>query len=373
MPQLHLVDQYTYADIMSAYLDCRRRKRGTRTCIAYEVDFERNLSELLDEINSGEYRIGRTRVFAVTWPNPREIWAAQFRDRIVHHLIYNSVAPWYEQRFIEDSFSCIKGRGTLAAGKRLETFCRRATENWHKNAWCLQIDIANFFVSINREILWGVLQKNIGETSLTARLVRQIVFHDPTVNPIIKAGSDFSAIPLHKSLWRCPRGNGLPIGNLTSQFMSNVYLDGLDKYVKHALRARWYVRYVDDAVLLSHDKDQLYAWRDAIDAWLRENRKLHLHPNKVRVAPASQGIDFVGRYILPFRAYPRRMTVHSAKKVLKILRKQPLNKKAFEKLQSYLGIMRHSDSFNTRSRICKAAAMPLVIGHDAGMTKLVTL
>ena len=145
------------------------------------------------------------------------------------------------------------------------------------------------------------------------------------------------------------------------------------KYVKHTLRVRWYVRYVDDAVLLSHDRDQLYAWRDAIDTWLRVNRKLHLHPNKVKIQPAKQGIDFVGRYILPFRSYPRKMTVHSAKKALADLRKRPMDRGSFDRCQSYLGIMRHTNSFNTRKRLCEAARIPLTIGHNASMTKITNL
>lgn len=370
---LDLKNKYSYVDIMNAYLDCRRRKRGTRTSIAYEIDFERQLLSLLDEINSGTYRIGRTRVFAVTWPKPREIWAAQFRDRIVHHLIYNSIGAWYEGGFIEDTFSCIKNRGTLSASRRVERFCRSATESWAREAWFLQVDIANFFVSIDRTVLWGILRADIGEDSLTAHLVKQIVFHDPTIDPIVRRGSDFSMIPRQKSLWHCPDGKGLPIGNLTSQFLSNVYLDGLDKFVKHVLKARWYARYVDDAVFLSHDRDQLHEWAKAVDTWLQEHRGLRLHPKKTKIAPIRQGIDFVGRIVLPYRAYPRRMTVQSAKQCLDDVRKNPLSETARDSLQSYIGIMRHSNSFGLRKYLCERASLPMTIGHDAEMTKLIKL
>ena len=373
MPALRLTDSYSYRDIVLAYLDCRRRKRNKRSAIAFETNFETNLGNLLEEVNSGSYRIGSSQVFVVTHPKPREIWAAGFRDRIVHHLVYRDIAPWYESRFIEDTFSCIRGRGTQAAAQRLERFCRQATENWSRGAWCLQIDIANFFVSINRPILWSVLAQDIGETSLTARLLKQVLFHDPTQSPHIKTPHLLHLVPQHKSLWHCKPGCGLPIGNLTSQFLSNVYLDALDKFTKHVLKTRWYARYVDDAVLLSHDRSQLYEWKDAIDEWLKHERGLRLHPNKVTVKPADSGINFVGTVVLPFRSYPRKMTVHSAARAAHALSKTPLDKGYFDTLNSYIGMMRNTTSFNIRKRLCEKASTPMLIASDSEYTKIITL
>jgi len=372
MPLL-LKNEFSYADILKAYMDCRKRKRGKRTCIAYEVDFERNLIELLDEINNGDYCIGRSRAFTVLRPKPREIWAAQFRDRIVHHLIYNEIGSYFEERFIEDSFSCIKGRGTLAAAKRLEKFCRQATCGWSNHAWYLQVDISNFFVSIDRQKLWEIISETVGEKSLTSRIIKQIIFHDPTENPIIKQGSDFSKIPPHKSLWLCRKGKGLAIGNLTSQFMSNVYLDAADKFAKHELRARWYVRYVDDIVFLSTDRQQLYQWHRKFEDWLLQNRALALHADKVRISPIAQGINFVGAIIRPYRVYPRRSTVHSANIALANIVRAPTCKANFDTLQSYIGMMRHMKTYNLRTRLCTSAQAPLTIGHDQDMTKIIKL
>lgn len=374
MAVLRLVDSYTYQDILRAYLDCRRRKRGTRSSVAFEVDFERNLLELLEEVNSGVYQIDRTRVFAIHRPKPREIWAAKFRDRIVHHLIYNDIGAWYEARFIEDTFSCIKSRGTSAASKRLAKFCRQSTENWNKPVWALKMDISNFFVSIDRALLWQIVRQDVGESTLTARLLKQTIFHDPTINPIIKPGTDFSRVPKHKSLWHCPKGKGLPIGNLTSQFLSNVYLDGLDKYAKHVLKIRWYVRYVDDIVCLSHNREQLEDWSKACGEWLKKERLLSLHPKKISITPADNGIEFVGRRILPFRVYTRRLAVGSALNALKRLRKNPLDKHAFDSVQAYLGLMRQESSYNLRKYICSASLMPLCIACDEpNYTKLIKL
>lgn len=370
MSTLRLVDQYSYRDILEAYLDCRKHKRTTVTAISYEVNFEQSLMQLLDEINNGTYKIGRTRAFVVSWPKAREIWAALFRDRIVHHLVCRDLQPYFEARFIEDTFACIPGRGTLEASKRVEKFARSATQNWSRQAWVLQIDIANFFVSIRRDILWQILEKQIGNTSLTARLARQIAYHDPTKNPIVKPGTDFSLVPKHKSLWHCPKGQGLPIGNLTSQFFANVYLDGLDKFIKHSLKVKWYARYVDDAVLISHNREQLYEWKDAIDLWLQSNRALHLHPDKVRVAPISAGIDFVGRTIKPFYCYPRKMTCNSAMITANLLRKYPTNRKLFNSLNSYIGLLCQGKSYKLRRKLCQMVSLPFVIGCDEQYTKL---
>ena len=370
MSALELRNAYTYKDILAAYLDCRRRKRVKASAVGFEANFERNLVDLLEEINSGTYRIGPSKVFVVLHPKPREVWAAGFRDRIVHHLVYNSIGRWYEARFIEDTFSCIKARGTQAAAHRLRDFCRSATENWHRPAWCLQVDIANFFVTINRDILWQVLGSDIGEKSLTARLVRQIVFHDVTKGAISSTPTLLHHVPSHKSLWHCAHGCGLPIGNLTSQFFSNVYLDGLDKYAKHKLKARWYARYVDDLVLLSHNHDQLYVWKEQIEEWLFQERGLRLHPDKISVKPANSGINFVGTVVLPYRTYPRKMTRSAAIAAAKEVRKHPLSKDALASLNSYIGMFRHTSSYRLRERLCKMAETPVVTGHDAENTKV---
>ncbi len=368
-PALTLHDHYAYTDLVEAYLDCRRRKRNKRSAVAFESRFERNLEILRDEVNSGRYAIGRSNVFVVTHPKPREVWAAGFRDRIVHHLVFRDIAPWYESGFIEDSFSCIKGRGTLAARLRAERFARRATENWSRPAWALQVDIANFFVSIDRPVLWDVLRTDIGETSLTARLVRQIVFHDPTAAAVNTTPQLSSLVPPHKSLWHCRPGCGLPIGNLTSQFFSNVYLDALDKFAKHVLGVRHYVRYVDDILIFSRDRARLFAWRDALDEWLRDNRAMHLHPAKSRVVSADAGLNFVGGVILPWRTYPRRMTVDAARRAFLTVAGHPLSAGALESATSYLGTMRAGmASFGLRRALCRSVAP--FLSADSGMTKI---
>lgn len=368
--KLRLVNEYSYKEILEAYLDCRKRKRSTVSCMTYERNFERNLLHLLKEINSETYKISRTRVFVVFRPKVREVWAALFRDRIVHHLLCRDLEPYFIRRFIPDTYACIKERGTLAASLRAEHFAKSITQNWHYPAWSMKLDIASFFVSINRSILWEVLNQHLDETTLTGRLTKQVVFHDPTINPIVITGTDFSVVPVHKQLMNCKKGYGLPIGNLTSQFFANIFLDALDQYVKHILKVKYYIRYMDDMLLMSKDREQLEDWRDKIDAWLRENREIHLHPNKTLILPLSAGFDFVGTNIKPFRKTPRRMTITSFKQGVQNFYAHPLEPERLDSLNSYLGVLRQCNTLGFRNRLCSKLALSGILDYDKQCTKL---
>lgn len=362
---LNLKNRYTYQDVFNAYIDCRRSKRNSRSAIAFETKFEERLYDLLSDINSQKYQISQSNVFVVEKPKPREIWAAQFRDRIVHHLVFNDIGRYFERRFIEDTYSCIKGRGSLAASNRLSSMHRKITNNYEFDCWYLQFDIKNFFVSINKDILWGILEKVIGSDSLTSKLLKQIIYNDPTRNPVIKPNSRFFLVPKHKSLWNAQKNTGLPIGNLTSQFFSNVYMDGLDHFIKHSLRAKFYVRYVDDAVVLSKSREILESMLCSIKNYLKKYLGLEIHPNKCSIKKASQGINFVGYIIKPYRRYIRRSTVESAK--------YAASKKSIKSVNSYLGLFRHAASYKLRKEICKTASLASISTSGDGFYRMVAL
>jgi len=238
------------------------------------------------------------------------VWAAGFRDRIVHHLLYNRVAPRFERAFIADSCACITGRGTLYAARRLETKVRSLTQNWRVPAYYLKCDLANFFVTIDKRILREQLAARISEP-WWLQLAEQILFHDPRADVCIQ-GRDLDRIPPHKSLFGQPPHLGLPIGNLSSQFFANVYLDALDQHVKHRLRCRQYIRYVDDFVLLHESPQQLNAWHDAVAAFLPEHLRVRLNDSKTILQPIARGIDFVGQVIKPWHRTIRRRTFNQA-------------------------------------------------------------
>lgn len=337
----------SFEELVAAYFDCRRTKRNTSNALAFEQDLERNLARLHAELNDGSYRPGRSICFVVTRPKPREVWAADFRDRIVHHLLYNRIAPRFEANFIADSCACIEGHGTLYAAQRLEHKIRSMTQNWTRPAWYLKCDLANFFVSIDKRILGELLAARIPERWWLA-LTDLILFHDPRQSVSVRGAPwRLALIPPHKSLFTQPPHLGLPIGNLSSQFFANVYLNELDQFVKHRIGARHYIRYVDDFVLLHESAQWLNEARAAITAFL-PRLGVRLNEAKTILQPVARGVDFVGQVIKPYRRSMRRRTVSEA---LYRLNRMPVGD-VFESANSYFGLLRQATaSHHDRARL----------------------
>lgn len=370
MTHLNLHDKYSYYDLALAYFDCRKHKRMTKSALEFELNFEDNLYCLLEEINSNSYKIGQTKAFVVTYPKAREVWAALFRDRIIHHLVCADIFPYFKNRFIEDSYACIKNRGTLAAVNRCEHFLRSITQNWSKPAYILQMDLKNFFVSIDKNILYNLIVKHIGTESLTSNLVKNIIYYDPTINPIVDKNSNFSLIPKHKSLWYCDKTKGLPIGNLTSQLFANIYLDELDKYIKHKLNAKYYVRYVDDFFILHTSKTKLEEYFILVDQFLNDNLLLNLNKKKSKIFNVYNGITFLGSTILPYRILPNKRVIAKFSDSIDILHKNYFDKHALASINSYLGLIQHQNSFILRKKLCELAKIPSILEYDTSYTKM---
>ena len=343
--------EFSFEDLVAAYFACRRTKRNSPSAIAFEQDLERNLRQLSDELAVGTYRPGRSICFVITRPKPREVWAADFRDRIVHHLLYNHVGARIEASFIADSCACIPGRGTLYAARRLEAKIRSATENWSKPVWYLKCDLANFFVSIDKRILGKLLAARICEP-WWLQLAEQILFHDPRIGAEIRGNRQLlDRVPPHKRLANQGPEFGLPIGNLSSQFFANGLLDALDQFVKHELRVRHYIRYVDDLVLLHESPQQLNAWLAAIAAFLPATLGVALNPRKTILQPVARGVDFVGHVIKPWRRSIRRRTFNGA--VLRIAELEAGD--VYQSANSYFGLLRQaSHSHGDRAHLANA-------------------
>ena len=344
-PQSHA--DFSFEELIAAYFDCRRTKRNTPSAQVFEQDQEQNLVQLYDELRDGSYRPGRSTCFVIMRPKPREVWAAAYRDRIVHHLLYNRIAPRFHAAFIADSCACIPGRGTLYAAQRLEAKVRSITQNWSRSAWYLKLDLANFFVSIDKRILYDRLAARVTEP-WWLQLTETILFHDPRPGAVIHSTpARLALIPPYKSLFNQPPHRGLPIGNLSSQFFANVYLDALDQHVKHRLRAHHYIRYVDDFILLHESPQWLNAARAEIEAFLPDVLGVRLNPTKTILQPIERGIDFVGQVIKPWRRTLRRRTLNDA---LHRLRYMPVGD-LFKSANSYFGLLRqatHSHADRTR-------------------------
>ena len=337
-----------------AYLACRKGKRNTRDAQQYESHLLDGLVHARDALASASWRPSPLLCFVVRQPKLREIHAAPFADRVVHHLLVERLARLYEPIFIHDSYANRKGKGTLAAVERLQQFARslggagaaltanKQAQHPHSfgatappaaslaqpgGGYYLQLDIANFFNRIHRPTLFRLLQQRMAravrrqgvasdEARMLQTLCRALLQGNPADGARRKGPpGHFAAVPQHKRLAGQERGRGLPIGNLTSQFFANVYLNELDQFIKHRLKACYYLRYVDDFVLLHHSPAQLLAWRDAIEGFLREHLGLQLK-ERTPPRPIVTGMDFLGYIVRPHYRLVRRRTVRRMHSVL---------------------------------------------------------
>ena len=353
-------------ELFTAYFECRKNKRNTANALAFEIDYENNLVQLCEEINSGTYQIGRSIAFIVDKPVKREIFAADFKDRVVHHLIIGKLNHLFEKQFIHDSYSCRVGKGTHFGIGRIDRFIRQCSANYTKDCYILKLDLQGFFMSINKNILFAKLEHFIKEKynetdkDLIIKLCKQVIFNDPTKNCIIKGNkSDWNNLPLNKSLFHSQPQCGLPIGNLTSQVFANFYMDSFDHFVKHDLKIRHYGRYVDDFVIVHEDKEYLKKLIPKLAEYLQTELHVTIHPKKIYLQHYSKGVKFLGTVILPNRIYIANRTkgnfYNAIEKQNPIARDHKPTKEEQQSFQSsmnsYLGIMKHYKSYKLRKEM----------------------
>jgi RNA-directed DNA polymerase len=299
-------------DLFQAYYDARRNKRNTKNALKFEINYESNLLKLGDEIISGNYRPLPSICFIVNKPVKREIFAADFCDRVIHHFIFNHISPVFEKYFIHDSYSCRKQRGTHYGIQRISKFIRSCSENYKQDCYILKLDIKGYFMAINKDILFQKVKSVLFRQQhaldfnlqMELELIEKTIFNDPVQDCRIKGKNvDWGGLPKSKSLFHSARNCGLPIGNLTSQLFSNVYLNVFDHYVKNELGIKHYGRYVDDFVIVHQNKDYLKSLIPKIRDYLKKELHLELHPNKIYLQHFSKGVKFLGVIIKPYRLY----------------------------------------------------------------------
>jgi hypothetical protein len=266
-----------FENVLAAARAALRGKRRRAPGAAFFAELEPEVVALQRELREGSYRHGPYHYFEVHDPKTRTVAAAPFRDRVVHHAIVRVIEPLFERRFIEDSYACRRGKGSHAAMRRAAAFARRF-------AYALECDVSRFFASIGHEVLLAQVERVIDDARLLALLREVLASHADGEEPEW-TGEGLFDVRL--------RRRGLPIGNLTSQFLANVYLSPLDHFAKHELRTRGYVRYMDDFVLFAGERATLRAWGRALKAELAALR-LRMHPDKYRLRPTRGGVDFVG-------------------------------------------------------------------------------
>lgn len=313
--------------LLQAYISCRKGKRYSQYSLFFETNLEEYLYNLSRNLITHRYRIGRSTCFVITYPTIREIFAANFIDRIVHHLFINHIGDSLDKTFIYDSLACRNNKGTIFGMKRTKNFLSKVTHDYTKQAYYLKLDIRSFFYSIDKEILLNILIKKISKErrsnlclSLKERedliwLAKKIIFHDPCTDFIKKGSLDLLRnLPKDKSLFTTPKHKGLPIGNLTSQFFANLYLNELDQYIKRILRVKYYLRYADDMLFLSNDLSQLHDIEQKVTVFLLNKLKLEIKESKTRYGSVYQGIDFVGYIIKPKYTLSRNRVVNNIKR-----------------------------------------------------------
>jgi len=350
-------------ELFDAYFACRSNKRNTINAIAFEVDYENNLVQLCEDINNGKYQIGKSIAFIVNHPVKREIFAADFRDRIVHHWLIAKLNPLFEAAFIYDSYACRVGKGTHFGIKRVDSFIKYASKKYTQDCYILKLDILGYFMHINRNILFEKLQLFINQNykfedkSLVINLCQKIIYNDPTKNCTIKGKkSNWGSLPKNKSLFHSPPNCGLPIGNLTSQVFANFYMNHFDQYLKKELKVDLYVRYVDDFVIVHYNKEYLKSLIPQLSNFLRSTLKLTLHPKKKYLQHYTKGVKFLGTVIKPNRIYIANHTkgnfynaILKHNKVVEIAKPTKLQLNSFlSSMNSYLGIMKHYKTYKLR-------------------------
>ncbi|PWH85074.1 RNA-directed DNA polymerase [Brumimicrobium oceani] len=353
-------------ELFTAYFECRKNKRNTANALAFEIDYENSLVQLGEEINSGTYKIDRSIAFIVDKPVKREIFAADFRDRVVHHLIIGKLNHLFEKQFIHDSYSCRVEKGTHIGIQRVDRFIRQCSANYTKDCYILKLDLQGFFMSINKNILFAKLEKFIKEKyqstdkDLLIKLCKQIILNAPTKNCIIKGyKSDWDNLPQTKSLFHSKPNCGLPIGNLTSQVFANFYMDSFDHFVKHNLKIRYYGRYVDDFVIVHEDKEYLKKLIPILSEYLQTELQTTIHPKKIYLQHYGKGVQFLGTVIKPNRIYIGNRTkgnffnaIEKQNKIVLDNKPTKEEKAAFlSSMNSYLGIMKHYKTYNLRKRM----------------------
>jgi len=327
-------------NIIPAWRKARKGKISRQDIVDFDKDIEKNLLMLHNELKNKTYSPKKLVNFILRDPKTRKISKADFRDRVVHHSLMNIIAPIFEKGFIYDSCAGRIGKGTLLALQRFEKFFRivsnncknnknRFNDNNFVNGYCLKADIKQYFPNIDHSILLNILKRKIKDENVIW-LIQQI----------INANSESQR---EITFWLDKKG--IPLGNYTSQFFANLYLNELDQFVKHKLKIKYYIRYVDDFVIFHKSKEQLEIWKDSIDKFLKERLKIELHPQKSRIIPLSKGVDFVGfRNFANFRLLRKR----NIRKMNQKISLYKIGKKSFSSLKdSYQGWQAYARWANT--------------------------
>jgi retron-type reverse transcriptase len=320
--------RHTFGDIINvdnlleAWKEFVKGKGSKQDVQEFSLRLMDNILSLHRDLANYTYRHGGYQAFYISDPKPRNIHKASIRDRLMHHALYRILYPFFDKTFIPDSYSCRLGKGTHKAINKFRAFVYKVSENHTKTVWVLKCDIKKFFASINQTILTEIIENYIPDRDVQW-LISQIV------------GSFYSA----------RKGLGLPLGNLTSQLLVNVYMNKFDQFVKHKLKARYYIRYADDFVILSQDKKWLEGILIKMNDFLWNNLHLQLHSDKTFLQTVASGVDFLGWIHFPDHRVLRTVTKQRMFRGIKNKRGDGAT------IQSYRGLISHGNTRKLRQKI----------------------
>ena len=371
----HIVYDISFDSIYEAYLDCRKNKRTSDSCTLFDFGYESDLVELWHSIRTAQYTPTFSYCFIVTIPVYREVFAASFIDRIVHHWISLRIEPLLEARFVAQgnlSKNCRKGQGVKSAVEQLDAMIKDVSAEYTQDCYVFKGDFSNFFMSLDKSLLWEMIQIFLydnyhGEDlQCLLYLLRETINNCPQDNCVLRSPRSFwDNLPKRKSLFHTPKSKGLPIGNLSSQLLANFYASCFDEWMTEVKGVKHYIRFVDDFVFILPRKEDILSLIPEIKQYLSEQLLTELHPNKIYVQHYSHGVPFVGAVVKPGRIYiSNRTRSHFYNKIrlYNSYAEQGLQAQYVEKfvqsINSYLGLMIHYNTYRIRKKICSELILP---------------
>ena len=322
-------------NLLIAWKEFLNGKKQKKDVQEFQMRLMDNIFNLHHSLKSKSYSHSTYQAFKINDPKPRDIHKAIVRDRLLHHAIYRVLYPYFDTKFIYDSYSCRVNKGTHKAINRFRYFERKVSKNNTKQCYILKCDVRKFFANIDHQILKNILARHIQDTD-TLNLLSNIIDSFKTE---IKTKNFIDSNPW---VWE---SKGLPLGNLTSQLLVNIYMNEFDQYVKHKLKIKYYIRYADDFVILSNNKNYLEDLTKTISQFLNQNLKLQLHPSKVFIKTISSGVDFLG-----WVHFPHHRVLRTATKK-RMFRNLKANKYKEESVNSYLGMLSHGNAEKLKNNI----------------------
>ncbi len=392
-----ITPQQIREDLYQGYFDARNNKRNTFAQLNFEIFSEHHLENLISDIINRKYIPKPAYCFITFDPIQREVYASQFRDRVVQHMLYNYLAPFFEPLFIYDTYSCRTGKGTLFGIERYQHFLRSVTNNFNNEAWVLYLDLSGYFMSIDKNLVIEIIMTELFKRQeckspdgrkwkerldpyFIEYLLHCLLDRNPSKDCIrIGSPDNWKGLPKRKCLKYSPEGFGIVIGDITSQLFSNILLNIYDQYVKRVMKIRHYGHYVDDMYHMHTSRKFLYDSKPELEDFLWNKIHVKVNPDKWRLLSAYDANQYLGAYIRPYYIVPRQRTINKFSKIMKQLEYELVfSNPSYEdllqiraRINSYCGILSHYKAYNLRKKYLDQSAFYYYFTFEKGFSKAI--